>query len=76
MSCCRVLLAAVEEARQRERVFSVGPAARSNPSVCKHGAESWRTEEVWAAVLVLLCLCSSAQRKEEEGGRKREAGGR
>lgn len=59
-------------------VFIVAQSAHSNPSVCKHGAESWRTEEMWAAVLVLLSLCSSAQREEEEeeeeGGRK--AGGR
>lgn len=52
-------------------------SARSNPSVCKHGAESCRTEEMmWAAVLVLLSVCSSAPR-EEEGGRKRgREGGR
>lgn len=31
MSCCRVLLAAVEEARQRERVFSVGPGGSLEP---------------------------------------------
>lgn len=53
-------------------------SAHSNPSVCKHGAESWRTEEVWAAVLVLLRLCSSAQREEEEEGGREEGrkGGR
>ena len=54
-------------------VFVVGPVGsfEKTPSVCKHGAESCRTEEMmWAAVLVLLSLCSSAPR-EEEGGRKR-----
>lgn len=53
-------------------VFTVAHLAHLNPSACKHRSESCGTQEMWAAVLVLLSLCSSAHREEEDERGKEE----